>query len=102
VTFDRGSKRSFNLFPKPGDFLLRMVFNEKGVAVLRSGWNSACGERTTGGSEKIPEGHNGGSFESRGEHCGAHHLVVDPDDRLAGRCASRTFAILQIPPPFGP
>jgi len=56
VTFDRGSKRSFNLFPKPGDFLLRMVFNEKGVAVLRSGWNSACGERTTGGSEKYPKG----------------------------------------------
>ena len=36
VTFDRGSKRLFYLFPKPGDFLLRMVFKEKGVAVLRA------------------------------------------------------------------
>lgn len=34
VTFDRGSKRLFYLFPKPDDFLLRMVFNEKGVAAL--------------------------------------------------------------------
>ncbi len=35
VTFDKGSKRLFYLFPKPGDFLLRMVFNEKGMAALR-------------------------------------------------------------------
>ena len=34
VTFDRGSKRLFYLFPKPDDFLLRMVFNEKSVAAL--------------------------------------------------------------------
>ena len=34
VTCDRGSKRLFYLFPKPGDFLLRMVFSVKGVAAL--------------------------------------------------------------------
>jgi len=34
VTFDRGSKRLFYLFPKLGYFLLRMLFNEKGVAAL--------------------------------------------------------------------
>lgn len=33
-TYDRGRKRLFYLFPMPGDFLLRMVFNEKGVAAL--------------------------------------------------------------------
>ncbi|MBK7268937.1 MAG: hypothetical protein IPI07_05315 [Flavobacteriales bacterium] len=84
VTCDRGSKRLFYLF-LPGDFLLRMVFSVKGGRPGRSGWNSAYRERTTGRSEKIPGGHVGGSYKSRGEHCGAHHLVDDQVDRLAAR-----------------
>ena len=34
TTYDRGKQRLFYLFPKHGDFLLKMVFNEKGVAAL--------------------------------------------------------------------
>lgn len=36
VTYDRGKKRLFYLFPKPSGLLIRMVFNEKGMTALRN------------------------------------------------------------------
>jgi Protein of unknown function (DUF3788) len=57
VTFDRGSKRSFYLFPKPGDFLLRMVFSEKGVAALRAAHGLAPAvSAQLANPKKYPEG----------------------------------------------
>lgn len=34
LTFDKGKQRLCYLFPKRGDFLLKIVFNDKGVAAL--------------------------------------------------------------------
>lgn len=31
VTYDKGKKRLFYLFPKRGDFLIKLVFNDKGI-----------------------------------------------------------------------
>lgn len=36
LTYDRGNKRLFYLFPKDGDLLLKLVFNETGVQTIRS------------------------------------------------------------------
>lgn len=36
LTYDRGAKRLFYLFPKDGDLLLKLVFNEDGVHGLRA------------------------------------------------------------------
>lgn len=34
LTYDKGKQRLCYLFPKRGDFLLKIVFNDKGVAAL--------------------------------------------------------------------
>lgn len=34
LTYDKGKQRLCYLFPKRGDFLLKVVFNDKGVAAL--------------------------------------------------------------------
>jgi len=36
LTFDRGAKRLFYLFPRDGDLLLKLVFNERGVEALHA------------------------------------------------------------------
>ncbi len=36
LTYDRGSKRLFYLFPKKGDVVLKLVFNEAGVLAIRT------------------------------------------------------------------
>ncbi len=36
LTYDRGTKRLFYLFPKQGDLLLKLVFNATGVSALRA------------------------------------------------------------------
>ena len=36
LTYDRGGKRLFYLFPKDGDLLLKLVFNEGGVQAMRA------------------------------------------------------------------
>lgn len=36
LNYDRGAKRLFYLFPKDGDLLLKLVFNEAGVHALRA------------------------------------------------------------------
>ena len=35
LTYDRGNKRLFYLFPKEGDLLLKLVFNEAGAIAIR-------------------------------------------------------------------
>lgn len=36
LTYDRGARRLFYLFPKDGDLLLKLAFNEVGVRALRA------------------------------------------------------------------
>lgn len=36
LTFDRGAKRLFYLFPRDGDLLLKLVFNERGMQALHA------------------------------------------------------------------
>ncbi len=36
LTFDRGGKRLFYLFPRDGDLLLKLVFNERGVEAIHA------------------------------------------------------------------
>jgi hypothetical protein len=57
VTYDRGKKRLFYLFPKKGDFLLRLVLNEQGMEALRAeGKLSATLEAQLAEPKKYPEG----------------------------------------------
>ncbi|MBK8614292.1 MAG: DUF3788 family protein [Flavobacteriales bacterium] len=36
VTVDKGKRRLFYLFPKPGSFLLKMTFNDKALELIRN------------------------------------------------------------------
>jgi hypothetical protein len=42
LTYDKGRQRLFYLFPKTGGYLLKMVFNERGVAALEHDAPSAA------------------------------------------------------------
>ncbi len=57
LTYDRAKKRLFYLFPKPGNVLVRMVINEKGMSALRDQVGLTAQVRAqVNAPKKYPEG----------------------------------------------
>lgn len=56
LTYDKGRQRLFYLFPKRDDFLLKIVFNDKGVALLNKMEIGAMVRRKLSLAKKYAEG----------------------------------------------
>ncbi|MCC7501024.1 MAG: DUF3788 family protein [Flavobacteriales bacterium] len=56
VTVDKGKRRLFYLFPKPGGFLLKMTFNDRALELIRNSTLPVALKASLGGAKKYPEG----------------------------------------------
>lgn len=56
VTVDKGKRRLFYLFPKPGSFLLKMTFNDKALELIRNSDLPATVKSRLNSAKKFPEG----------------------------------------------
>ncbi len=56
LTYDKGGKRLFYFFPKDGDLLLKLVYNETGVHALRTAGLPEAVNRKLAGAKTYAEG----------------------------------------------
>lgn len=56
LTYDKGRQRLCYLFPKRGDFLLKIVYNDKGVAALKAADVGGGVKERLGSAKKYAEG----------------------------------------------
>jgi hypothetical protein len=56
VTYNKGKKRLFYLFPGNGDFLLKLVFNDRALEEIRGGDFPKYFREMIRGAKKYPEG----------------------------------------------
>lgn len=56
VTYDKGKQRIFYLFPQRGDFLLKIVFNDRGVEAITKADLPADVHTQVAGAKKFTEG----------------------------------------------